>query len=110
MRRDARRRDGASRASTGETTGRERWRRLRPVLYEQPMQRLEVPHSYRTIYIPCGSFVCVMDRRLALEALRRCHAHLEPGGTLAFNVFLADHDYSGRTPSEPFPRPWQKVE
>lgn len=80
---------------------------LRPVLYEQPMQRLEVPHSFSTIYIPCGSFVCVIDRASSLETLRRCHAHLDLGGTLAFNIYLADHDYSGRTEPGPFPGPWK---
>jgi ubiquinone/menaquinone biosynthesis C-methylase UbiE len=81
---------------------------LRPVLYEQPMQQLDVPHTFRTIYIPCGSFVCVMDRVAALETLQRCYAHLEPGGTLVFNVFLADYDYLGKSHREPFPRPWKR--
>ena len=76
---------------------------LQPTLYEQPMQALETPHRYRTIYIPCGSFVCVMDRNLALETLQRCYAHLEPGGVLAFNIYLADYDYSQPTPAAAFP-------
>jgi ubiquinone/menaquinone biosynthesis C-methylase UbiE len=78
-----------------------------PELYEQPMQELDVPGRFRTIYIPCGSFVVVMDRQEALETLRRCHAHLEPGGTLAFNVFLPDDEYFDATDSASFPRPWQ---
>lgn len=76
-----------------------------PTLYEQPMQELDVPGRYRTIYIPCGSFVVVMDREEALETLRRCYAHLQPAGTLAFNVFLPDDDYFE---GGDFPRPWQK--
>ncbi len=67
---------------------------LAPVLYEQAMQDLDVPGAFATIYIPCGSFVCVMDRDAALETLRRCQAHLAPGGVLTFNVYLAGHDYS----------------
>lgn len=80
---------------------------LQPVLYEQPMQLLATPYRYRTIYIPCGSFVCVMDRALALQTLQRCHAHLEPGGMLAFNIYLAAYDYSQQAPPEPLPQPWQ---
>ena len=80
---------------------------LRPTLYEQPMQQLEVPYRFRTIYIPCGSFVCVMGRATALETLQRCRAHLEPGGTLAFNIYLTDFDYSGQTEPPPFPWPWK---
>jgi SAM-dependent methyltransferase len=81
---------------------------LHPVLYEQPMQLLDLPHRFSTIYVPCGSFVCVMDRAAALETLRRCHAHLVPGGVLAFNIYLTDHDYSRQTEPGPFPRPWKK--
>ncbi|MCU0492883.1 MAG: class I SAM-dependent methyltransferase [Chloroflexaceae bacterium] len=75
---------------------------LHPTLYCQAMQELDVPRRYRTIYIPCGSIVCVMGRRHAIEAMRRCHEHLHQGGTLAFNVFVPDYDYSGRSP---LPRP-----
>lgn len=76
-----------------------------PVLYEQPMQQLDVPGRFHTIYIPCGSFVVVMDREEALETLRRCRDHLEPGGTLAFNIFLPDEEYFDRGD---FPLPWQE--
>jgi hypothetical protein len=81
---------------------------VQPVLYEQAMQGLDLPQRYSTIYIPCGSFVCVMDRMEALETLRRCYAHLVPGGMLVFNVYLPDYDYSGQTEPGPFPQPWQK--
>ncbi|MGW6280078.1 class I SAM-dependent methyltransferase [Kribbella sp. NPDC055071] len=78
---------------------------LQPVLYEQAMQKLEVPGTLRTIYIPCGSFVCVMDRLDAVETLRRCHEQLEPDGVLAFNVFLVGINYA-EEPSNDFPTPW----
>jgi SAM-dependent methyltransferase len=79
---------------------------LHPVLYEQPMQRLDLPHQYATIYIPCGSFVTVMDRPAALETLRRCLAHLLPGGRLAFNIYLPEYDYTGQNNPTTFPTPW----
>ena len=79
---------------------------LNPVLYEQPMQQLATPHCYRTIYIPCGSFVCVMDRTLALTTLQRCYVHLEPGGLLAFNIYLAEYNYAQPIAADAFPRPW----
>jgi SAM-dependent methyltransferase len=80
---------------------------LTPILFAQPMQCLDLPHTYRTIYIPCGSFVCVMGRVAALETLQRCYAHLEPGGMLAFNVFVADYDYAHPADRAAFPGPWQ---
>ncbi|GAB4203758.1 MAG: class I SAM-dependent methyltransferase [Roseiflexaceae bacterium] len=79
---------------------------LTPVLHHQAMQHLNLPGRYNTIYIPCGTFVCVMDREDALEALRRFHHHLVPGGELVFNIFTPDHDYSGATSYE-LPQPWR---
>jgi hypothetical protein len=63
-----------------------------------------VPGDFATIYIPCGSFVVVMDRQAALQTLRRCYDHLRPGGTLAFNIYLPDDEYFE---AHDFPRPWQ---
>jgi SAM-dependent methyltransferase len=60
---------------------------LTPSLYQQPMQRLELPRRYATIYIPCGSFCLVTDLAEAWEALMRINAHLEDGGLLIFNLF-----------------------
>ncbi len=60
---------------------------LKPRLYQQAMQALDLPRKYRTIYIPCGTFVLIIDREEACEALRRFYAHLEPDGLLVFNLF-----------------------
>ncbi|WP_405061502.1 class I SAM-dependent methyltransferase [Kribbella sp. NBC_01505] len=81
-------------------------RGLEPTLYEQAMQDLAVPGKFRTIYIPCGSFVLVMDRQQALETLRRCRAQLEPGGVLVSNVFPVPINYT-EPPADDFPTPWQ---
>jgi SAM-dependent methyltransferase len=70
---------------------------LAPTLYHQPMQELDLPKRYGAIYVPCGSLMCVMGRQNAIEALRRFREHLRPGGTLAFNIYLPDHDYSGKS-------------
>lgn len=78
---------------------------LEPTLYEQPMQELAVPGRFRTIYIPCGSFSCIMDRQEALQTLRRCHDHLAVGGALAFNVFPVGINYA-EPPADNFPTPW----
>lgn len=64
-------------------------------LYHQPMQLLDLPKKYSTIYIPCGSFACVMDRHEALNALRRFKAHLAEGGELVFNLFLEEDSKPG---------------
>ncbi len=82
---------------------------LSPVLYCQPMQALDLPKRYASIYVPCGSFTCVMGRDNALEALRRFRAHLEPGGVLAFNAYWGDwgdYDYSNPQKERTYPGEW----
>jgi SAM-dependent methyltransferase len=56
-----------------------------PGLYVQPMHGLDLPRRYRTIYV-CGAFGLGSTRAQDVEALRRFHAHLEPGGTLLVDV------------------------
>lgn len=53
-------------------------------LYTQAMHALDLSRTYRTIYI-CDSFGIGGDRTRDAEALRRCHRHLAPGGTLVFS-------------------------
>ena len=55
---------------------------LSPNLYQQPMQALELPRRYRTIFVPSSSFLLLTDPVDAGEAMRRFFAHLEPGGLL----------------------------
>jgi len=56
-----------------------------PRLYRQPMQAMQLPRKYKTVYI-CGSFGLAGSRKNDLETLRRCYEHLENGGALLFNV------------------------
>jgi SAM-dependent methyltransferase len=57
-----------------------------PNLYAQPMHRLDIPRTYRTIFV-CGGFGLGGNRDHDVEALRRIHDHLEPGG-----VFILDNE------------------
>jgi SAM-dependent methyltransferase len=75
---------------------------LSVTLYHQAMQDLDLPKQYDAIIIPCSSLVCVMDRRQALEALRRMKAHLAPGGVLVFNLYLNEQTEAG----DHYPTPW----
>jgi ubiquinone/menaquinone biosynthesis C-methylase UbiE len=58
-------------------------RGLRPTLYRQEMERLDLPRRYRTILVPSSTFQLVTDPAEAAEVMRRLFEHLEPGGTLA---------------------------
>ena len=83
---------------------------LSPVLYCQPMQALDLPKRYACIYVPCGSFTCVIGQENALEALRRFHRHLLPGGVLAFNAYFGDwgdYDYNKPEQERVYPSEWK---
>ena len=54
---------------------------LTPTLYVQAMHALDLPRRYRTIVV-CGGFGLGSSREQDLEALRRLHEHLVPGGVL----------------------------
>ena len=56
---------------------------LHPTLYQQSMQELDLPRTYRTIMVPSSSFQLLTDERDAAEAMARFFRHLAPGGTLA---------------------------
>jgi SAM-dependent methyltransferase len=58
---------------------------LAPTLYVQPMHELDVPRRYKTIFV-CGGFGLGSTRDQDLDALKRFHDHLEPGGTLVFDI------------------------
>jgi len=58
-----------------------------PRLYVQAMHELALPHTYKTILI-CGGFGLGGSRQHDMEALRRLHQHLDPGGVLVFDHHL----------------------
>ncbi len=58
---------------------------LRPDLYVQALDQLDLPRRYRTIYV-CGTFGLGSDRRRDAHALERLRDHLEPGGTLLVDM------------------------
>ena len=59
---------------------------LKPRLFQQAMQELDLPDRYQSILVPCDAFYLVVDRAEAIETLNRFYSHLKPGGMLAFNL------------------------
>ena len=82
-------------------------RELRPTLFEQRMQMLDLPRRYRTIIVPSSSFQLVIDPGDAREALRRLHHHLEPGGGLAMSFMLM---WSGSPQTTEQAKEWRRGE
>jgi len=57
---------------------------LAPRLYQQALHELDLPRRYRTIFA-CGVIGLGGDRRLTMQAMRRCYEHLRSGGMFAFD-------------------------
>ena len=77
------------------------------------MHELDLPRRYRTIFV-CGGFGLGSTREQDLEALRRLHDHLEPGGVLVLDnevpyadgrvAVLAEGEARGTAPPRREPR------
>lgn len=68
---------------------------LQPALYEQTMETLDLPRTYRTILVPSSSFQLVIEPDAAAEALRRFFHHLAPGGVLVMSFMPYHTDDQG---------------
>jgi hypothetical protein len=60
---------------------------LTPTLYAQAMHELDLPRRYRTVFV-CGGFGLGGSRDNDTEALLRFRDLLEPGGTLALDLYV----------------------
>lgn len=56
-----------------------------PKLYTQAMHELNLPRTYRTIFV-CGSFGIGSTRQQDALTLQRFYEHLDPGGALIFDL------------------------
>lgn len=75
-------------------------------LHHQAVQELALPGRYAVIYVPCAGLKYLPGREAVLEALRRCHAHLEPGGTLALSLFPPGAHVPAGSHGHSWPGPW----
>jgi SAM-dependent methyltransferase len=60
---------------------------LSPRLYAQAMHGLDLPRTYKTIFV-CGAFGLGGDAQQDVEALRRFYQYLDPGGVLVLDHHL----------------------
>lgn len=76
---------------------------LSPTLYQQEMETLELPRTYRTILAPSSAFQLVHDVHKARTALQRCFEYLQPGG-----AFVTPFSFDWRE-GEPLETDWGLV-
>lgn len=77
--------------------------RLHADLYEQPLERLNLPHRYNLAFVPSGSIGLLTTDEALHAAISRLRTHLEPGATLLleFTDFRDHADAFGPRSSEP---------
>jgi cyclopropane fatty-acyl-phospholipid synthase-like methyltransferase len=63
----------------------------KPELYKQSLNDLKIPHHYSTVTIAVGSFQLITEYSVALECLRKIHAHMNLNGTLLIDIFIPDY-------------------
>ena len=63
-------------------------RGLDVVVHLQPMQSMDLGRRYRSIYLAGPTFNLLPDDEVALQALHRITAHLEPGGAALVPLFV----------------------
>jgi SAM-dependent methyltransferase len=104
--------DGCDISEDMITLCRERAERegLSPTLRVQATHELDMPRTYRTIYM-CGAFGLGGNRDHDVEGLRRMYEHLEPGGMLVLdNEVPYNHidgwQYWTKGKREELPGPW----
>jgi ubiquinone/menaquinone biosynthesis C-methylase UbiE len=60
--------------------------KLKPKLYEQYVEEMEIPRKYQTILIPSSSLQLIIEPESVEEAMKRLHDHLLPGGVLVASI------------------------
>jgi SAM-dependent methyltransferase len=59
---------------------------LKPVLYEQRIEEIDLPKKYRLIIIPASSFILITNLQVARKSLKKIHEHLITGGKLILDI------------------------
>lgn len=86
---------------------------LSPTLRVQAMHELDMPRTYRTIYV-CGGFGVSGTREQNERALVRMYEHLEPGGKLVLDSEVPysegwGWEYWIKEPRRALPEPWPEA-
>lgn len=61
---------------------------LKATLYEQDIEKIDLPHTYDAIIIAIGSFQLLHPREKALEILTKMKNCLKPGGQVFIETFV----------------------
>jgi len=77
--------------------------RLKPGVYEQYLEELELPRKYQTILIPSSSLQLIIEPESVEKAMVRLRDHLLPGGVLVASIMTLWKE------GEPLESQWEKT-
>ncbi len=77
--------------------------KLKPGLYAQYLEQLELPRKYQTILIPSSSLQLIIEPESVEQAMVRLRDHLLPGGILVASIMTLWKD------GEPLESQWEKT-
>lgn len=80
-------------------------RGLTPDLYTMRLEDLQLPHKYKAIIMPTGSFCLIENREDSIQTLRRFKDHLEVGGCVIIDLMLPYSFIEGEITTQAFPLP-----
>lgn len=63
---------------------------ISPIVYEQSLENMDLPHKYTNVTIAVGSFQLITDKAAALNSLKNLHRHMEKGGNLLIDFFIPE--------------------
>lgn len=73
---------------------------LTPELYEQSLEELALPHHYTTVIIASGSFQLIVERDVALKALKNLRHHMTTDSDLLIDIFVPDITVASTTSTQ----------
>lgn len=77
--------------------------KLRPKLYEQYLEHLELPRKYKTILVPSSTLQLITELEATELAMKRLYEHLLPGGILVASMMTLWKE------GEPLESEWEKT-
>jgi SAM-dependent methyltransferase len=77
--------------------------KLKPKLYEQHLENLELPRKYQIILIPSSSLQLITELEAVEQVMKRLYEHLLPGGRLVASIMTLWRK------GEPLESEWEKT-
>jgi len=69
--------------------------KLKPIIYQQKLENLNIQKKYKTIYMPLFVFQNIIERDKVFSALKLAYEHLDQNGEILISIFIPWNDPTG---------------